>query len=156
MKKIHFCILSIVLLSIIAILIVLIINKKNSNLIKLEESDYKVEKLITIDEKKLEEKQTNKDSFILYIHVPGLCTSTIPFDPMVNDFIKNNKITIYSLPFSLVKNTNLKDTIKYSPSLAIYYNGKLIDYLDANSKEDYEYYSSYDGLTKWITNYVNV
>lgn len=156
MKKIHFCILSILLLFIIVLLVVLIINKKNYNLIKLEESDYKVGKLITIDEKKLEEKQTNKDSFILYIHVPGLCTSTIPFDPMVNDFIKNNKITIYSLPFSLVKNTNLKDTIKYSPSLAIYYDGKLIDYLDANSKEDYEYYSSYDGLTKWITNYVNV
>ena len=156
MKKKYFIILSLFLISIIIVLLILINNKKNNNLIKLEEVDYKTGELITITEEELKEKENNNESFILYLHVPGLCTSTIPFDPMVNKFIKDNKITMYSLSFSLIKNTNLKDIIKYSPSLIIYKDGEILDYLDANSKEDYDYYSSYEGLTKWIESFVKI
>ena len=150
MKKSKFILLSLFLLLIIGILIVLIINKKNNNLIELEQIDYKNGVLITLDEDKLKEKQDNKETFIVYIHVPGLCTSEIPFDPLVNKFIKENEITVYSLPYNILKNTTVKDNIKYSPSLAIIKDGELLDFLDANSDSDYEYYSSLEGLTKWV------
>jgi len=156
MKKKYFILLSLLLIFIIIILIIFIINKKNRNLIILEETDYKTGELITLNEDTLKEKENNKDNFIVYIHVPGLCTSEIPFDPLVNEFIEKNGITIYSLPYSILKNTNLSKHIKYSPSLAIIKKGELIDFLDANSDDDYKYYSSEEGLTNWIKSYVKI
>lgn len=156
MKKKYFILLSLLLISIIVVLIILIINKKNNNLIELKETDYNNGTLITLDEDKLEQKQNNKESFIVYIHIPGLCTSEIPFDPLVNEFIEKNKITIYSLPYSILKNTNLNKEIKYSPSLAIIKDGKLLTFLDANSDKDFEYYSSLDGLNYWVKSFVKI
>lgn len=156
MKKKNFILLSLLLISIIIILIVLIINKKNNNSIRLEECDYKNSELVSLDEEKLKEKQNNKETFIVYIHIPGLCTSEIPFDPIVNKFMEENEITIYSLPYNILKNTNLNDEIKYSPSLAIIKEGKLLTFLDANSDKDFEYYSSIEGLTKWIKTYIKL
>ena len=155
MKKSKFMLLSLLLISIIIVLIVLIINKKD-NRVKLTQNDYNNANLITLDEEKLKEKQENKETFIVYIHVPGLCTSEIPFDPLVNKFIKQNEITIYSLPYSILKNTNLNEYIKYSPSLAIIKDGKLLRFLDANSDKDFEYYSSLEGLNKWVKSYVKL
>jgi len=156
MKKKHFILLSLLLISIIIILIILIINKKNNNLIELKETDYNNGTLITLDEETLENKQNNKENFIVYIHIPGLCTSEIPFDPLVNEFIEKNEITIYSLPYSILKNTNLNKDIKYSPSLAIIKDGKLLTFLDANSDKDYEYYSSLEGLNNWVKSYIKI
>jgi len=156
MKKKYFILLSLLLISIIIVLVVLILNKKNNNLIILNETDYNNGTLITLNEETLKEKQDNKDNFIVYIHIPGLCTSEIPFDPLVNEFIEKNKITIYSLPYSILKNTNLNKEIKYSPSLAIIKEGELVSFLDANSDKDYEYYSSIEGLTNWIKSYVKL
>ena len=156
MKKRYFILLSLLLISIIIILVILIVNKKNNNLIELKNSDYNNGTLITLDEETLKDKQDNKENFIVYIHIPGLCTSEIPFDPLVNEFIKDNEITIYSLPYSILKNTNLNEHIKYSPSLAIIKDGKLLAFLDANSDKDFEYYSSREGLNEWIKSFVKI
>lgn len=156
MKKSKFILLSLLFIGIIILLIILIINKTNKHLIVLEDIDYKESKIIMLDEKTYKEKEDNKENFIVYIHVPGLCTSKIPFDPLVNKFVEKNKITIYSLPYSILKETNLSKYIKYSPSLAIIKDGKLISFLDANSEKDYEYYSSEKGIENWIKSYVNL
>ena len=156
MKKKYFIFFTLILIAIISILIVLIVNKKNKNLIVLNEKDYNAAELITLNEDTFKEKIKNKDNFIVYIHIPGLCTSEIPFDPLVNKFIEKNEITIYSLPYSILKNTSLSKYIKYSPSLAIIKDGKLVVFLDANSDKDYEYYSSEEGLNKWIKSYVKI
>lgn len=156
MKKKNYVLLSLLLLSIIIALIILIINKKNNSLIILEDNDYKKGELVTLDKETINKKQKNKENFIVYIHIPGLCTSEIPFDPIVNNLIKKEKITIYSLPYNVLKETELNDDIKYSPSLAIIKDGKLKTFLDANSEKDFEYYSSLDGLTKWLKSYVYI
>ena len=37
----------------------------------------------------------------------------------------------------------IKDKIKYYPSFAIFKDGEIVDYLDANSEEDIEIYKKY-------------
>ena len=49
-----------------------------------------------------------------------------------------------------MKETELKEYIKYYPSLVIYYEGEIVDYLDTNSDSDSEYYKSVDGFKKWF------
>lgn len=60
------------------------------------------------------------------------------------------------MSFSDMKETELKEYIKYYPSLVIYYEGEIVDYLDANSDSDSEYYKSVDGFKKWFSNYVSI
>ena len=42
-------------------------------------------------------------------------------------------VSFYKMSFVNMKETNLKDKIKYYPSFAIFKDGELVDYLDANN-----------------------
>jgi len=54
-----------------------------------------------------------------------------------------------------VKNS-ITDRIKYAPSMFIYKDGQVIDYLDSSSDEDYDYYKSVDKLSEWFDSNIDV
>ena len=51
---------------------------------------------------------------------------------------------------------SIKYNISAIPAVMFFKDGKLLTFLDANSDKDYEYYSSREGLNKWIKSFVKI
>lgn len=129
---------------------------KKSPKVELEEKYYVNGALIQITKDEFEKIEQNKESFILFVHIPGVCQVSLPFAPIVEEFIQKNDITIYSIPFYDITKTSIEDYVKYSPSVLIYKDGKVVEYLDSTKKEHLEYYKSLESFTEWIKQYVKL
>ena len=108
-----------------------------------------------LDKNTFDDLINNKKSFAIFIYQP-LCTTSYEFNKILTEFANQYQISFYKMSFSDMKETELKEYIKYYPSLVIYYEGEIVDYLDANSDSDSEYYKSVDGFKKWFSNYVSI
>lgn len=108
-----------------------------------------------LDKNTFDDLINNKKSFAIFIYQP-LCSTSYEFNKILTEFANQYQISFYKMSFSDMKETELKEYIKYYPSLVIYYEGEIVDYLDANSDSDSEYYKSIDGFKKWFSNYVSI
>ena len=122
------------------ILLVLVIlsmtgcTKENSKFY-LNDEYYNAGKLVDIDSKELTNMLKSNDSFILFTYNP-YCNFKVSCENIVENFSKNNNITIFKIPFEEFKNTKLYNTIKYAPSIILVNKGKIETYLDPNKDED--------------------
>ena len=96
-----------------------------------------------------------KESFAIFIYQP-LCITSYEFNKVLTEFSKKHQINFYKMTFNDMKETNLGESIEYYPSFVIIKDGELVDYLDANSDEDTEYYKNVEGFKEWFSSYVNV
>lgn len=108
-----------------------------------------------LDKNTFDDLINNKKSFAIFTYQP-LCSTSYEFNKILTEFANQYQISFYKMSFSDMKETELKEYIKYYPSLVIYYEGEIVDYLDANSDSDSEYYKSVDGFKKWFSNYVSI
>ena len=46
--------------------------------------------------------------------------------------------------------------IKYAPSMFIYKDGVVINYLDSSKDDDYEYYKSVEKLSEWFDKNIDI
>lgn len=97
----------------------------------------------------------NKESFIVFIY-DSTCITCREFNNVLQEFVDKEGISIYKLSYKDMKNTNLKNDIKYYPSLAIFNRGKLVSFLDAQSDDDTMYYKSYENVKIWISKYIKI
>jgi len=153
MKK-TIIIIGVVITLIISICLVFIL--KENKKIHLEEKYYDNGELLRITKDEFEDLEKNKENFILFVHIPGVCQVSLPFAPIVEEFIKENNITIYSLPFYEITDTSIEEYVKFSPSVLIYKNGSVLSYLDSTKDEHLEYYKTIESFTKWIKEYVHI
>lgn len=150
-------IITIPILIILILLSVLYINKNgDKNLIKLESKYYKEASLLTINKEDLNKLEKNKESFIVYTSTEGICACTVPFDPIIDEFIKKHNLTIYFYEFRNKVDTTIDKHITHSPSVVIYKDGKIYEYLKYDSDDHIEYYESLEGLETWFKNYVSL
>ena len=110
----------------------------NSSFIELSVDDY--DKLIN-----------DQESFALFVYQP-MCVASSDFESILTKFSNTYKITFYKMPFKDMKELN-KD-IEYYPSMVIYNKGQVVDFLDANSDEDTDYFLSVEDFTSWFSHYV--
>lgn len=146
--------------SIILLPILLLSSCKTTLPFNLEEKYYTQENkgLIEItDLTTFEALEEKKESFAIYIYLPG-CLTCASFKPILDEFLNQNNLQIYSISYLTIKNkeNTLKENIKYTPSVALFYKGKIETYLDATSNEHIEYYKSLDGFTSWFTTYIEL
>ena len=94
-----------------------------------------------------------KETFAIFIYQP-LCSASYEFNKVLTEFAKKYQINFYKMSFSDMKKTEMGEKVKYYPSLVIYHNGKIVDYLDANSDEDSDYYKSVDSFKEWFSDYI--
>lgn len=137
---------------IILILVFVIGCKKDT--FTLDEEYYNNSEIIEIDKSEFDKLVENKKSFAVFIY-ESTCVTSDEFSEVLNEFSNKNQISLYKMSFENMKNTELNNKIKFYPSLAIFNKGKLIDYLDAESDEDKEYYKNVDGLENWFFSYVS-
>ena len=147
MKKLKF----IILILIFSVLIIGCQEKKFS----FEEKYYNNSEIIELDLNNFNKLIENKESFGIFIYQP-MCVTSNEFSEIIKEYSENYLITFYKMPFSLIKETKLEEQIKYYPSFVIYRNGELIDFLDASSDEDTNYYKSIDGFKEWLETYVTI
>ena len=91
-----------------------------------------------------------KKDFVLYVSLPICNGDAAKFKEFVLDFQRKNHISFYYLTSDFVKETSLYNTVKFFPSVIIYKDGKITNYLKYDSDEDKEFYKSYEGFEKWI------
>lgn len=115
--------------------------------------DKSVFKEISYDD--LNDLRDKKESFVVFVYQP-MCATSADFEKVLSDFMKENSLFIYKIAFKDIKETELGEKIKYYPSFLVYKKGELIDFLEADSDEDVAAYTSLEGFTKWITDYVKL
>lgn len=140
--------------SFILIFTLIITGCKNEDYpITLSNKNYKESKFVDIDSKKLNKLVKEEESFVLFIYQP-LCVTSYEFNKVLTEFLNEYKLAIYKIPFSEIKGTSLEDKVKYYPSFVVYNKGEVVDYLDAESDEDTEYYKTVNAFKDWLDDYI--
>ena len=93
---------------------------------------------------------SKKKSFAIYVSLPICNGDAAKFKEYVMEYQRKNHVSFYYLTSDYVKDTSIYDTVKFFPSVIIYREGKIINYLKYDSDKDFPFYKSYDGFTKWI------
>lgn len=106
---------------------------------------------ITIDE--LRTMTEEKKSFLLFVSQPE-CKTAVKLREILQELISEYPIQIFEVSFSELKESGLANEVRFYPSLIVYRQGKIADFLDANDSADTEAYNSLDGLRAWLTNVV--
>ncbi len=150
-KKIIKIIILIILLIALVILVVNLSNKDKK--FYLEDKYYKEAKINEIDENKLGSLINDKESFVVFVYQP-MCITSSSFNELLNEFTNKYNLTIYMIPFSSIKDTNLEKHVKYYPSFVIFNNGKVVDYLKADSDDDTKCYENLPDFEDWFFSYV--
>ena len=128
---------------------------KESSKFYLNDEYYNAGKLVDIDSKELTNMLKSNDSFILFTYNP-YCNFKVSCENVVENFSKNNNITIFKIPFEEFKNTKLYNTIKYAPSIILINKGKIETYLDPNKDEDSIKYQEEKALKDYIEMYIDI
>ena len=68
--------------------------------------------------------------------------------------MKDNNITILSIPYEKYKLTDYVKKVKYAPSVLIINKNKVIAYLDADKDEDVNKYQDIEEFTNWVKEYI--
>lgn len=151
MNKKIIIIISILLLLIIPLIYILTNNNKNIEKFYLTDNYYNNSQFIQIKSKEI--SNLNKDNYLLFTY-NNYCTLPIPCEYIFEEFMKKYNISIVSMPFIEYKKTNYYKKIKYAPTIIIIKDGKIIDYLDANSNEDLNKYQNIEDFENWISKYI--
>ena len=126
-----------------------------SGTFSLEKKYYKTNEFNELSIKKYNKLIKDKESFAIFIYQP-LCTNSYEFNKLLTSFVEKYQISFYKMSFSNLKETKMANDIKYYPSFVIYKDGKLVDFLDADSNDDKEYYKNIDEFEKWFSGYVKL
>ena len=78
------------------------------------------------------------------------CQFQKPCDEVFEQFMQDNNISIYNIPFAEFKETELYNKVKYAPSVILINKGKIVAYLDANSNDDLDKYQEVDAFKEWV------
>ena len=143
----------IVFILVILILLLTGCNNKDSKFY-LDDKYYNTDgSFIEIEKDDLEKIIKNKESFIIFTHLP-YCTFSVPCDVVFQTFLNENKMSFYSMPYDELSEIEFFKDIKYAPSVIIINKGKIVAYLDANSDSDIKMYQDSSAFKEWIGNYI--
>ena len=140
-------------LLIIVTLVLLLVGCGKVEKFYLDDEHYTTGVLTDIDVETFEQLEKDGKNFALFVYLPG-CTSCAEFRAVLEDFIVDNDIEFYTISILDVKETSIMDSIEYAPSMMLYKDGKLVDYLDATSDEDKPALTNVDSFKIWLEEYV--
>lgn len=107
--------------------------------------------MITTDD--LKTMAGEKKSFMLFVSQPE-CQAAGKLRGILQELIKEYPIQIFEVSFSELRESGLASEVRFYPSLVVYRQGQVADFLDANDSADTEAYNSLAGLKDWLTNVV--
>ncbi len=123
------------------------------NTVKTELSSeyYHADAAFNLDSATYERLTREKKSFLVISYLPGCTAKLLQF---VKDFSAEHDVAFLSYNFADLKGSSLYDTIKYSPSVAVVSEGRVVAHLDANSNDDVAKYNDYSVFKSWLESLV--
>ncbi len=109
--------------------------------------------MVEISAKQFAEMVEAKKSFVVILHME-ICPAEFPITSVAKQLAHEEGLKLYALKEDEYAKTALAEKVKYLPSAAIYHDGKLVEYLDAEEDADVPYYKSTEGLKTWIRKWV--
>ena len=119
----------------------------------LDDEFYSQGVITEMDVSKLEEFEKDERNFVVFVYLPG-CTSCAAFRTVLDEFILDNKIEIYSMSILDAKGSSIDDNVEFAPALVLYNKGEVVDFLDSTSDDDKPALTSVNGLKKWLEEYI--
>ncbi|MBR5419278.1 hypothetical protein IK110_03460 [Candidatus Saccharibacteria bacterium] len=120
---------------------------------RLEDEYYGTSEAIEITKDDYESLIKREKSFVVLVDKPG-CVTTQTMRGFMSNFPEDMQFKYYHLYWDEAKESSLHEKVKYTPSVALIHNGKVIAFLDADSKEDADRYSDASALKDWIREYI--
>ena len=120
---------------------------------KLEDEYYGTSEEIAMTKDDYESLIKKEKSFVVLVDKPG-CATTQTMRGYMSNFPGDMQFKYYHLYWDEAKETSLHEKVKYTPSVALIHNGKVIAFLDADSKEDADRYNDAAALQDWIREYI--
>ena len=140
----------------VILVLLLIVGCKKDDKFYLEDKYYNTEeRFVVIEANDLEKLVKDKESFVVFTHLP-YCTFSVPCDVIFETFLNENNMSFYSIDFDEFTKVDEFKSIKYAPSVVLVKEGKIMKYLDANSDEDYDMYQNVESFTNWIKKYIKI
>ncbi len=127
--------------------------KPETQQVRLETSSYGVSEVKDLTQAEYEQMIVSERSFVLMVDNPG-CVTTANMREMMSNFSDDLKFTYYRIFWQDTKNTNIRNYIKYFPSILIIDKGKVIKALQADSDDDAKYYNNAEDLKTWLETYI--
>ncbi len=130
-----------------------LVEKTSNFMFYLEEKYYGNNTFIEIGADELEALVEQKESFAVFVHQP-FCSASYSFNRVLTEFAEEHQISFYKIRFEDMEDSSLGKHVKYYPSFAIYYEGEVVAFLDAEADEDLPYYKGADEFGQWFGKYV--
>lgn len=131
------------------IIIIIITGCTNNSKFYLTDKYYNNGEMISVSPSDI----NSHESFILYTY-NNFCALPIHCENIFKEVLEKNKIDALSIPFEDFKETSFYKKVKYAPSVLLIKDGKIIDYLKADSDEDYDKYQKVDVFQEWLEKYI--
>lgn len=97
----------------------------------------------------------NKASFVLFVDMAG-CITANGLRNMLGEITSEHPVQFLHIMWPEAKSTSLHDSVKYYPSIVIVREGKIVDFLKADSDEHAKYYNSTADLSNWLMHYIKL
>ena len=109
----------------------------------------------SVDTDTLKTMIQNQETFFLSLYLPG-CSACASFAPVVEELAASDQIPFFSMSLADadLSGTPLDGKAKYTPSAAVFKDGKLMGMLDPNADEDTDYFRNAENLSAWISTMV--
>ena len=108
---------------------------------------------LELDKTKYDELVARGESFVVFVDQDG-CKTADNLQGFLQDYMGKNKIAIYKMMFSEMKETGLHEKVKYYPSVAIISGGEAVKYLRADADEDADIYNNNEAFKTWMDKFV--
>ena len=149
MKNKKLLIVCIIALLLVVSLLKFLVLKDNH----LSKKYYGKHEYITVETDDIE--RMRNETYLLYIHY-DYCIFTVPTYNVIQEMMYKYNISVLKMHYAKFSKTYLHDTVKYAPSLIIVKNGKILDFLDAESDEDLPIYQDSNKMAEWVSEYVDL
>ena len=120
---------------------------------RLEDEYYAQSESMDINKDDYEKLISENKTFVVMIDKPGCVTTKAMRENMAN-FPEDTQFKYYHMMWDDVKESSLHEYVKYTPSVAIIYRGKVKAFLKADSDDDAAYYNDAEALKNWIRSYI--
>ena len=143
------------LVVVVALTVVLAVVLNRPQTFRLNDEYYGTAQITEISADELNQLVAERRSFVVLVY-QNMCSVSANFEAMMQEFVGAENLSIYKIRFSVLEDTALGESVKFYPSLAIYHDGELVDFLEANADEDTERYKDQAALRQWLTAYVQL
>jgi len=120
---------------------------------RLDEQYYGSAALDSISATELQQFVDEKKSFAVFVSQPS-CRASADFEKVLQSFIAETPMRFYEIAFSDLKELPFASEVRFYPSFLIFKQGKLVDFLEADSDDDASAYTSLDGFKAWLSKQV--